>query len=82
MTDIAMAKQVKKQIDKYYVGGQITYADLFKHLKNNRIDNGVSAEHNHSGYSNSDNEVPAIVMYSDNSLLVITGYSVEAAMII
>lgn len=79
----AKAKTVKKQIDKYYVSGHISYADLFEHLKNNKIDNGVQAEENHSGYSHSDNSsIPAIIKYADNSVLLITGYSVEAAIII
>lgn len=79
----AMAKIVKKQIDKHYVSGHISYSDLFEHLKNNKIDSGVIAEVNHSGFSNSSPcSVPAIVNYSDNSVLLITGYSVEAAQII
>lgn len=78
-----MAKKVKKQIDKYYVSGHVSYNDLFEHLKNNRIDTGVAVEFNHSGFSNSENSsIPAIITYSDKSILLITGYSIEAAIII
>lgn len=81
--NILKAKEVKIQIDKHYVGGQGSYVDILNHLKNNRIDHGVKVAHNHSGFDTSGNDVlPAIIHYDDNSVLILSGYSTEAAMII
>ena len=76
---MTIAQQVKKKIDLQYEGSYINYADLSKHLQENKIDTNKPSIH-HKGFDKPYNEYyPLIVYYEDNSMLIVTGHGILAA---
>lgn len=76
---MTIAQQVKKKIDLHYEGGYINYADLSKHLQENKIDTNKPSIH-HKGFDKPYNEYyPLILYYEDNSMLIVTGHGILAA---
>ena len=75
---MTIAQQVKKKVDLHYEGHHINYADLSKHLQENKIDtNKVSIYH--KGFDKPYNEYyPLIVYYEDNSMIIVTGHGIVA----
>ena len=72
------AQKLKTQIDDYYKGISINYPDLINHLKNGKIDSFESGMA-HGGYDVPHQDYyPAIFNFDDNSVLVVTGYSLVA----
>lgn len=74
----SIASQLAEKINHHYRSGNIDYNELIKHLQKGKIDSNSPEIATHVGFTQSESDsVPAIFYYSDNSILILTGFSVE-----
>ena len=71
---MSKAREVLDQIKKHYTyEGRyyINHQDIQKHLRDNRIDVDEYSIHKHGGFEISFDESMSVILYSDNSALVV-----------